>query len=67
MVMAAIAKAERPKMRFIVVSAPKDGDEGERGFGIVGVGVGRRVVDEVGKMFDEGRRIEVEEEFARAE
>lgn len=51
--MAAMAKAEMPKTRFMVVSAPNTGDvEGARGFG---------VVDEVGRReVDVGRRVGME-------
>jgi hypothetical protein len=43
--MAAMAKAEMPKTRFMVVSAPNTWDvEEARGFGVVGE-VGRREVD----------------------
>jgi hypothetical protein len=46
MVMPAITKAERPKIRFIVESVPKVwGEGGMRGFGIE-VEVGTRVCEE---------------------
>jgi hypothetical protein len=59
-----MAKAEMPKMRFIVVSAPKDGDEGERRFG--SVGVDRRVDVAVERTAEvkAGRRVEVETDVA---
>ena len=56
--MAAMAKAEMPKTRFMVVSAPNTGDvEGARGFGVV-VEVGRR--EELDVEVDVGRRVGME-------